>query len=199
MSIPSKTTGTSVLAMQSIATGTLVISSAVVVTDLFSARLAIRFGRAAATALTTAVGFQVEWSAHASDDRAWNPYFPAFITTDTAAAESEAVSGTVAAGATTITLASTTNLTAGELISIVNSTAANSEIRRIKTVTTNTNVTVDALVNAATSGTVYDQAQIISLYLDLAEIERIRLIVDVTTAGQTVVCEAVLNSLDSVG
>lgn len=199
MATPTKTLGTNVLTMQSVTAGSLVVGSAVDVSTLFSALLAIRFGRGATTALTAGVTFNVQWSSTASDDYGWNSYLVQPIVSETTAAESEAVTGTVSATATAITMASTTNLTVGEWISIINGTAANSEIRQIKAVTTNTSVTVDAIQNAQTGATVYDQAQVIPVYLDLRHIKRIRLVVDAVGAGQVTYCSAALNSLDEVG
>jgi hypothetical protein len=185
------------LTMQSVASGVAVVSAVKDVTTYTRMEVAVRFGRAAAAALTVGVGFNVEYSTHASDDRGWAPYFAQNVLSEIVAAEAEAVSGTVSAAATTIGLASTTNLSVGELISIVNATAGNSEIRRILTLTANTQVTVDAVVNAQTGSTVYDQAQIIPLRLNLDGIARIRFLVDAVGVGQTTVVEAVYSALDT--
>jgi hypothetical protein len=190
-----KVLGESLLAMQAVTTGQILLSAVKDVSAYRNGRLTIRFGRSATTALTLPVGFNVQWATDADDDRGWNNYFPQNITTETVAAESEAVTGTVAAGATAVTMASTTNLTAGEWVSIVNTTPANSEIRQVLSVVANTSLGVDALVNAQTSATVYDQAQQIPLVLNLDTITRIRLLVDTVGVGQTIVCEAIFNAV----
>lgn len=157
----------------------------------------IHFGRRATTALTAGAQFRIEASSKSSGDGHWYPLF--IYTTDIAAAESEAVSGTVNAGTNVITVASTTNLTAGDIIYIDNGTIANSEWGRIKSISTNTSVTIeDNLVNAQTGATLYDQAQIFRVVdINCRAIGRLRLVVDNTGTGQAVAVEAHVVTADS--
>jgi hypothetical protein len=191
-----KILGESLLAMQAVTTGQILLSAVKDVSAYRHIRLTIRFGRSAASALSVPVGFNVQWATDSDDDRGWNNFYAQNITTETVAAESEAVTGTVAAGATAVTMASTTNLTPGEWVSIVNPTPANSEIRQVQSVVANTSLGVDPLVNAQTGATVYDQAQQFPLFLNLDTITRIRLVVDTVGVGQTVVCEAIFNAVE---
>jgi hypothetical protein len=157
----------------------------------------IHFGRRATSALTVPVNFRVEGSAKVSGDGHWFPL--AIISSEIAAAESEAVSGTVNAGTNVITVASTTNLVVGDLIFVDNGTIANSEWGRIKAVSTNTSVTIeDNLLNAQTGATIYDQAQIIAIQVDLSCIKRLRIVVDNSGSGQAVAAEVELITLDSI-
>jgi hypothetical protein len=105
--------------------------------------------------------------------------------------ESEAVSGTCNSGQDTINVASTTNLTTENLILIKNSTIGNSEFRRIRSVTTNTNIkTDDNLTNAQTGSTVYNQAEEFVAQLDVMPYKRLRIQIDNAQNARTVVFEA---------
>lgn len=194
-----KTQGTSVLSLQSVASGAVLISSAIDVSTKIAATLFIHFGRRATSALTVGAQFRIEASSKSSGDGHW---FPIFIyTTDVVASESEAVSGTVSAGTNVITVASTTNLVVGDIIYIDNGTIANSEWGRIKSVVTNTSVTIeDNLVNAQTGATIFDQAQIFRIVdVNCRAIGRLRLVVDNTGTGQAIAVEAAIVTADSFG
>ena len=193
-----KTIQTAPISLQSVASGSVVISSAVDVSTLFAATVLIHFGRRASTALTTSCNIRVEASAKSSGDGHWFPL--AVFASDTVAAEPEALTGTVSAAQNVLTLASTTNLSVGDIIYIDNGTIANSEWGRIKVVTSNTSVTIeDNLVNAQTSSTIYNKGQITAFQLDLSAVKRIRVVVDNTGTGQAVAVEVQLITLDSIG
>ena len=198
MPTPTKSIQTALLSLQALNSNTVLISSVLDVSTIFAAEILIHFGRRATSALTSGVIFRVEGSAKASGDGHW--FTLAAVQTDTAAAESEAVSGSVNAGTNVITVASTTNLTVGDIIYIDNGTIGNSEWGRIKSISTNTSVTIeDNLVNAQTSSTIYDQAQIISMLVDLAAIKRLRVVADASNSGQNCACEVECITLDSIG
>jgi hypothetical protein len=109
------------------------------------------------------------------------------------------VSGTVAAGATAITVASTTNLAAGDLIFIDNGTIGNSEWARIKSISLNTSVTVeDALVNAATGCTIYDSAEIYAPVAIPEGAARIRCVVDGSLFTQAFAVQALYSTIDYI-
>src|SRR5438128_1315695 len=118
----SKTIGSSLLTLQSIAANSVIISGAIDVSTKYAAFIGIHFGRRTASALTAGAKMRVEGSVKSSGDGFWFPLveFQSMV----AAAEAEAVSGTVGAGTNVITVASTTNLTAGDLIYIDNPTIA---------------------------------------------------------------------------
>ena len=198
MAAPSKTANTSLLSLQSIATATATISSAVDVSTKIGAFVGIHFGRRSVTALTGGAIFRLEGSYKTSGDGHW--FVIVSYPTGVATAETEAVTGTVSAGTNVITVASTANLTAGDIIYIDNGTIANSEWGRIKSIVANTSVTIeDNLVNAQTSSTIYDQAEIISWTVDLTTIQRIRLVVDTYTGptGVNVAVEASMSTWDT--
>lgn len=198
MATITKTVGTSLLSLQSVASNTVVISSAQDVSTKLAATVFIHFGRRATTALTEGMEFRIEGSSKSSGDGHWYPL--ATFKTAIAAAESEAVSGTVSSGTNVITVASTTNLTVGDLIYIDNGTIGNSEWGRIKSVSTNTSVTIeDNLVNAQTGATIYDQAEFYVAQLDLTAVGRIRLVANGCNTGQAVAVEAHMVTGDSIG
>jgi hypothetical protein len=193
-----KTQGTSLLSLQSVASNTVVISSAVDVSTKLAGTVYIHFGRRATTALTTGMIFRIEESSKSSGDGHWYPV--ATFQTAVTAAESEAVSGTVNSGTNVITVASTSNLTAGDVIFIDNGTIANSEWGRIKSISSNTSVTIeDNLVNAQTGSTIYDQAEMFVAKLDFTSTGRIRLVADGSGTGQATAVEAHLVTGDSIG
>lgn len=164
-----------------------------------AATIFIHFGRRATSALTVGAQFRIEASSKSSGDGHWYPVF--IYTTDIAAAESEAATGTNNAGQNVITVASTTNLTAGDVVYLDNSTIGNSEWHRIKSISANVSITLeDNLANAQNSGacTIYDQAQIFrTVDVNCRAIGRLRLVVDNTGTGQTIAVEAHAVTADS--
>jgi hypothetical protein len=198
MSTITKTQGTQLLALQSVASNTVVISSAQDVSTKLAATIGIHFGRRAATALTEGMEFRIEASMKSSGDGFWFPL--ASFKTAIAAAESEAVSGTVSSGTNVITVASTTNLVAGDLVFIDNGTIANSEWGRVKSIVSNTSITIeDNLVNPQTGATIYDQAEFYVAQIDLTAVGRIRLVCDGRNTGQAVAVQAFMVTGDSIG
>lgn len=198
MATITKTAGTSLLSLQSLASNSVVISSVADVSTKLAATVFIHFGRRAATAITEGVEFRVEASSKASANGHWYPL--ATIKTAVAASESEAVSGTVSSGTNVITVASTTNLVAGDVVYIDNGTIANSEWGRVKSISANTSITIeDNLVNAQTGATIYDQAEMYAVQVDLTAVTRLRVVADGRNTGQAVAVEADMVSGDSIG
>lgn len=199
MATITKTAAIEVLALQSVAASSVVKSSALDVASKLAASLFIHFGRRAATAAGAGVNFRVEASSKESGDGHWYPL--AIFTTDFAAAEAEAVTGNNAAGQAVLTVASTTNLAAGDIVFIDNTTIASSEWGRIKSIVTNTSVTLeDNLVNAQNNPapTIYDRAEMFVAQLDLTAVKRLRLVVDGSLFTQAFAVEAHMVTGDSI-
>ena len=100
-----------------------------------------------------------------------------------------------------VTVASTTNLTVGGIVFFDNTTIGNSEWGRIKTVTTNTSITLeDNLLNAQSSGasTIYTRAELYVAQLDLGPYKRLRVVADGSGTGQAIAVDAFASTLDSV-
>jgi hypothetical protein len=199
MAEPTKTEGQTLLALQEIATAAVVVGSPVDVTAAFAGMAYVRFGRCAATALTASCRFRLEGSAKASGDGFWVPLFEWM--SQVAAASDEAVSGTEAAGQDVISVASTTGLVAGDFVYFRNGTVANSEWARLKSIVTNTSVTLEEpIINAQTGATMYDQAEVFVIPLDLLGVGRLRLVVDTAAGptGQTIAAEAWLTTTNAI-
>lgn len=192
-----KTYGT-LFALASTAASSVAISSPLDVSTKLGGSLFVRFGRRAVTAAGAGVNIRLEASHASSGDNSWFPF--AIFTTQFAACEGEAVSGTVGSGTNVITVASTTNLAAGDLIYIDNGTIANSEWGRIKSIVSNTSVTIeDNLVNAQTGATMYDTAEIFSPVAIPAGVARIRAAIDGSGFTQAFACEVRYTTIDSIG
>jgi hypothetical protein len=158
MSTYVKTVQSPLLSLQSVAASTVVVGTPFDMTGKLGGIAYIRVGRRSATAAGAGADVRIEISSTASGDNSWVPL--PYPTTTFAACEAEAVSGTVNAGTNVITVASTTNLTAGDMIYIDNGTIANSEWGIIKSISANVSVTIeDNLVNAQTGATLYDSAE----------------------------------------
>lgn len=184
----SKSTGT-LFALASTAASSVAVSSAVDVSTAMGGLVYVRFGRQSATAAGAGVNIRLEASFASSGDNSWMPF--AQYVSDFAACEAEAVSGTVSAGTNVITVASTTNLAAGDIIYINNGTIANSEWGRIKSIVANTSVTIeDNLVNAQTGATIYDLAEIYTPAAIPEGAVRIRLVADGSLFTQAFALEA---------
>lgn len=158
MAALTKSTQTALLALQTVAASSVVVGTGLNLPTQMGGIIDVRFGREAATAAGAGVNIRLEQS---QDNINWFPF--AILTTNFAACEGEAVSGTEAIGQTVIGAASTTNLTAGDIIFFFHGTIANSEWHRIKSIVASTSVTLEeAIVNAQTSSTMYDAAEIYS-------------------------------------
>ena len=199
MATPTKTIQTALLALQSVASGAVVISSVLDLSTVFEVSLGLRFGRRAATALTVPCVFRVEVSFVASGNSHWIPLFT--VASDTAACESEAATGTNSSGQAVVTVASTTNLVDSDFVFIDNTTIGNSEWQRIKSIVANTSVTFEeVLANAQSSGaaTLYDGAQAWAITVPVRSVKRLRIVVDNSGTGQAVAVEAIAITTDSI-
>lgn len=192
-----KTVQTALLAIQSVAASSVAISSAFDVSGKLGGIIHVRFGRRSATAAGAGVNIRLESSHATSGDNSWYPF--AVFTTAFAACEGEAVSGTVSSGTNVITVASTTNLVAGDIIFIDNGTIANSEWGRIKSIVANTSVTIeDNLVNAQTGATMYDAAEIFTPITIPEGCVRIRAVADGALFTQAFAINVNLITIDGI-
>lgn len=192
-----KTAAGTLLALQSVAASSVVISSPLDVSGKMGGIVFVRFGRRSATAAGASANLRLEASFSASVDNSWFPF--AIFSTGFAACESEAVNGTVNSGTNVVTVASTTNLAPPDIIFIDNGTIANSEWGRIKAISANVSVTIeDNLVNAQTGSTLYDSAEIYSPVQIPKEAMRIRLVADGSLFTQAFAVEARYETIDSL-
>lgn len=187
------------LALQSVAASSVVKSTVVDVSQKFGAFIAIHFGRRIATAAGAGVNIRVEASPETAGDGFWVPLVT--YTTDFAACEPEAATGTNSAGQAVIQMASTANLLVGNIIFIDNSTIGNSEWGRIKSIVVNTSITLeDNLLFAQNAGaaTIYNKAEMYPCQVDLTPHLRLRVVVDGSLFTQAFAIRARLSSGDSI-
>ena len=183
------TTTTSLQAIASVAASSVGISSELDISTCLGGNLSLRFGRRSATAAGAGVNFRCDYSPETTGNSSWVS-FPLFVSAF-AACEAEAVSGTVGSGTNVITVASTTNLVAGDLIFIDNGTITLSEWGRIKSISANVSVTIeDNLTNAQTGATLYDAAEIYTPALILSGYKRLRIVADGSLFTQAFAWEA---------
>jgi len=193
-----KTVQSDLISLQSVAANTVVVGSAVDVSGKLGGLIHARFGRRSATSGTAGVNIRLESSMATSGDNSWFPF--AQFTTAFAACEAEAVSGTVNAGTNVIAVASTTNLTAADIVFIDNSTIGNSEWGRVKSISTNASITIeDNLVNAQTGSTIYDAAEIFPPVAIPAGAVRVRAVIDGANFTQAFAVQVGLITIDSIG
>lgn len=155
------------------------------------AEVHIRFGRLTTSAFTAGVNFRIETSPEAAGNL-WNPVTE-FTSQLGSSVATEAVNGTCAAGQKVIPMASTTGFVAGDKIYTDNTTPANSEFGRVKTISGNTSITQeDNLVNAQTGSTVFDQAEIYApVQVDVSAALRLRVVADGSGTGQNFATQAI--------
>ena len=192
-----KTVQTALLAIQSVAASSVAISAAFDMSTRMGGMLSCRFGRRAVTAAGAGVNIRLEASRSTAGDNSWLPF--AVFTSAFAVCEGEAVSGTVAAGQNVVTVASTVNLVAGDVIFIDNTVIGNSEWGRIRAVAANVSVTLeDNLVNAQTGSTLYDTAEIYSPVSIPEGVMRIRAVADGSLFTQAFAVEVALMTIDGI-
>lgn len=177
--LTNKTPNITFISQQQVAANGVVVGSGQALVYAKNAVIGIWFGRRSATASTGPVKIRIEGNnTYAGSTGYWTPITT--YTTDYAAVEAEAVSGTANAGATTINVSSTANLAVGDIVYFDNGTAGNSEWHRIKSIVTNTSITLEeALSNAQTGSTIYNGAEITTTgAIDVFGYYYIRVVVD---------------------
>jgi hypothetical protein len=194
-----KIVGTEVLAPQTVAAATTVISAAIDVSTILEGILEMRVGRNAEAALTVGLKFRVEGSWDAGDG-----FWVALATFQSAvvAAASEALTANpCAAGVTTLLCAATTGFAVGDYCSILNTTPANSEFVRVKGLQAGTVALLieEGTIKVQTGSTVYNKAEGYVCQIP-SGLSRIRVVVDnMGNATQAVLVEARLNKVTAIG
>jgi len=180
---PTKTTN-ALFTMQQVASNTVLKSSAIDVSTKWAADICLKIGKDNTGAFSNAWDVVAQISPEASGDDKWIDIPIGRI--PTTASEGESVTGTEAAGATVIEVASTLNLEVGDKVLLKNSTAGNSEFGTIVSVVTNTSITLlDGITNAQTGSTIYDNAVEIYAHLNLEGVKRLRVALLSGTSGQS--------------
>jgi hypothetical protein len=204
MATITKTQGTSLISLQTIASAAVVLGAAQDVSTKLAATVFIHHGRTATTALASGVKFRIEASAKSSLDGFWFP-LAEFVTATTASTTTATLTTGTTAGDTTLPMTATAGIVVGDLVYIREAGGeTNSEFGRVKTVNTNTSVVIEdgTLYNhTVTTSLVWSKAEFFTAQLDLTAIGRIRVVADWTSAaaGATTVVEAFMVTGDSIG
>jgi len=185
-----KTDETTVYAIASIASNSVSVGTALDVSTYYGCLLRIKMGRATGSAFTTAPICRIEGTAEQSAATAnqWT-VLAQFQPAVGATLASQAVSGTEAAGQTTVTLAAATNFGSGDYVFFHNTTLANSEWSRVVSISTNDLILEEGLVFAQTGATARDQAEQYLCSLDLTALNKLRVVIDGRATGQAVIFE----------
>lgn len=133
------------------------VGAATDVSALYDAALHIDYAPTNTTAATVAARALVQVSSADSGDDVWSDWYTVSAGLDTAA--EEVTSGTEAAGATVIEVASTTGFAVGDRLFFKNDTLGNSEWAICVALATNTSLTIeDGATYAQTDATIYNKA-----------------------------------------
>lgn len=204
MATITKTQGTSLISLQTLASGAVVLGAAQDVSTKLAATIFIHHGRTIATALTNGVKFRIEGSAKSTLDGFWFT-LAEFVTALTVSTTTATLTTGTTAADTTLPMTSTAGIVIGDIVYIREAGAeTNSEFGRVKTVNANTSVVIEdgTLYNhTVTSTLVWSKAEFFTAQIDLTAIGRIRVVADAAYAlsGQTTVVEAFMVTGDSIG
>jgi hypothetical protein len=199
-----KTQGISLIALQTLASGAVILGTPADVATKLAATIGIHVGRTVATALTNGVRVRVEGSVKGSLDGYWFS-LAEFVTGIAASSTTGTLTTGTTAGDTILPMTATAGIVIGDKVYIREAGAeTNSEFGRVKLVTANTSITIEdgTLFNhTVTTTKILSQAEFFAAQLDLTAIGRIRVVFDAASAlsGQTVVVEAFMVTGDSIG
>jgi hypothetical protein len=195
---PNKTVNTVLLAWQDIATGNVVLGSAVSIVGKYAASFGVRIARRSGTAFTTGwPNIRIEFSEKTSGNDGWFPvlnYQPALGVS----IANTTLNGVVTAGATSFVVTANTNISAGDLLFLGDGSAANYEIVRVKSVS-GTTITPEEAVTFGhqTASIVTDQPEIYFPACDLTPYNRVRAVADNSNSGQSISAQVTMTTLDS--
>lgn len=193
VSTPSKTQGTTLLSLQAVSASAEVVGSEVDVTGKFAGMVFIHFGRTTNAAPSAGVTFRIEAADKSSGAGHWYPV--AQVTTNINACNTSTNTSTSGANQT---LASGTGFAVQDLCLVNDGTQANAEWARIKSISSNVLTMEENLINSHSTGSTYNKAEMYAIPIDLSGIGRLRVVADGSAHAQAFVCEAYLNTLDSV-
>lgn len=198
---PTKTIQTALLAWTDIAStaGTVNVGSAFDCSTIWAASVGIRLGRQSGTAFTAGwPNIRIEASKDASANNSWIPIYTYQMQLGATIANTT-LSGAVTGGAgATLGVAAATNIAAGDILYLKDTSAANYELVRVVGVS-GTTITVEETIvnNHANAAQVTDQAEEVWATFDLSTFKRIRAVVDNAGGGQAFAAEISLITFDS--
>jgi hypothetical protein len=194
-----KTAGTTLLAWQSLTNGGYVASTPADVSGAFGATVVILVGRTSASANTAGWPLcRVEVSAKATGDDTWVPVAN-FVPTAGASVANTTLNGAVSAAAATVVLTAATNVAAGDLLFLGDSSTDNYEVAEVRSVSSATVTLNDATTFSHSNGAaVTDQADKFVAQVDLTGVTRLRVAVANGGNARTVNVAAYLVTGDAI-
>lgn len=194
-----KTQATSLVAWADIATANVTVGTAQDVSTKFGASFNIQIGRRSGTAFTAGwPNIRIEASGKSSGNDAWIPLWTYQCQVGSSIANTT-LNGAVSAGATSIVVAAATNIAAGDILYLDGDTDAGNELVRVKSVSGTTITLEEACTYAHASGNaVTDQAESVFPALNLTPYGRVRAVVDNAGSGQTIACQVLMTTFDSL-
>lgn len=195
---PNKTVQTDLLAWQDVASGAQAISSAFDCSGKYAASCGIFIGRQTGTAFTAgSPNVRIEARVASSDQ--WVPIYTYQPQVGSSIANTTQ-SSSVSAGATSFAVASATNIAAGDLLYLKDTTASNYELVRVKSIVSTTITPEEAVLkNHNSGGQVTDQAECVFPAFDVTPYTAVRAVVDNVGSGQGIAARVTLTTWDSVG
>ncbi len=198
---PNKTIQTALVAWQDIATGAVVLSSAVNVAGVWDASFFVRVARRSSSAFTAGwPNIRIEASNASSGNQGWIPLFTLQPPVGASVGKTT-LNGAITAAATTAVLTSATNFVQGDLVYLGHTTtAANYEIVRVKSIASTTITFEEAGTFAHDNGCdISNQPFIANPAADLTPYTRVRAVVDNANGGITISVEVIMITMDSAG
>lgn len=194
---PTKSLQTDLIAWQDVASAAQVIGSGLNVAAIWAAAVFIRLARATGSAFTAGwPNVRIEVSPNTSGGP-WAPIFSYQMALGASIANTT-LNGSVSANASSFVVTSATNIAAGDILFLGDSSASNYEIVRVKSVSGTTITPEENVVNAHANGAlVTDQAEMVAPSLDLSAYRQIRAVVDNAGSGQGIKAEVKLVTFDS--
>lgn len=197
----SKTPDVTVLAWQQVANAaTLIGSVSGLPTTALGLNLIVHLARQSGTAFTAGwPNVRVEVSSKSSGDDAWAPV-AIYQSAVGASIANATLSGAVSAGATSVVVAAATNIAAGDILFLGDSSSSNWELVRVRSVSGTTITLEEACTYSHASGAaVYDQSEIYAIQIDLLSVTRCRVVVDNAGSGQTIAVRVTGTYTGSIG
>jgi len=194
---PSKTADQTLIAWQDITTTTIVMGSAVGVSLVYAIACAIRIARRSGTAFTTGwPNVRIEGSHKASGNDTWVPLLNLQPAVGSSIANTT-LNGAVSAGATSFVVTAATNIAVGDLLFLGDSSTANYEVVRVKSVSGTTITPEEAVTYAHANGAIVtDQVEMYFPAIDVSPYMRVRAVVDNGNSGQSISVQVKMSTYD---
>ena len=200
---PNKTGGSTLLSLQTCASGAVVIGSAIDISGKLEVSGTIHVGRTITTALSNPARIRLEVSPATSGNDTWSS-IAEFLSSTIASTTTATLTTGTAAAATTLPMTATAAILIGDIVYIQEAGGqTDSEFRRVITINTNTSIVVEegcTYAHTITTTKVWSKADKWNFKILVGSNMRMRMVVDCAYAlsGQTIVAEGKYSTLDSI-